>query len=81
MVLVYNLFKKIKTLEGTTVFHKIAVLGCGAIGSSVGADLTDAGFDVTLIDQWPQHVETMKTQGLRIQMTDLDLKIPVKAEL
>ena len=79
MVLVYNLFKKIKTLEGTTVFHKIAVLGCGAIGSSVGADLTDAGFDVTLIDQWPQHVEAMKTQGLRIQMTDLDLKIPVKA--
>jgi 2-dehydropantoate 2-reductase len=61
------------------VFNKVAVLGCGAIGSSVGADLTDAGFDVTLIDQWPVHVEKMKSHGLRIQMTDLDLQIPVNA--
>ena len=30
---------------------KIAVLGCGAIGSSVSADLTAAGYDVTVIDQ------------------------------
>jgi len=61
------------------VFKKIAVLGCGAIGSSVGADLTDAGFDVTLIDQWPPHVEKMKSEGLHIKMPDLDLQIPVKA--
>lgn len=61
------------------MFQKIAILGCGAIGSSVGADLTDAGLDVTLIDQWPAHVEVMKKQGLHIKMTDLDLQIPVKA--
>ena len=61
------------------MFKKIAVLGCGAIGSSVGADLTDAGFDVMLIDQWPQHVEKMKADGLHIKMPDLDLQIPVKA--
>lgn len=30
---------------------KIAVLGCGAIGGSVSADLTRAGCDVTVIDQ------------------------------
>ncbi len=35
---------------------KIAVLGAGAIGSSVGADLTKAEYDVTIIDQWPQQV-------------------------
>ena len=40
---------------------KIAVLGTGAIGSSVGADLTKAGYDVVLMDQWPAHVETMKS--------------------
>ena len=57
---------------------KIAVLGAGAIGSSVGADLTDAKFDVTIIDQWPQHVETMKANDLHIGMTDMDLKIPVR---
>ncbi|MFC1492081.1 ketopantoate reductase family protein [Nitrospinota bacterium] len=58
---------------------KIAVLGAGAIGSSVGADLTDAGYDVTIIDQWPQHVETMKAAGLHIEMPDMELKIPVRA--
>ncbi len=61
------------------MFHEIAVLGCGAIGSSVGADLTDAGYQVTLIDQWPAHVEAMKSKGLHIKMPDLDLQIPVKA--
>ena len=59
--------------------RKIAVLGAGAIGSSVGADLAHAGLDVTLIDQWPAQVEAMKVAGLHIQMTDGDLRIPVRA--
>lgn len=58
---------------------KIAVLGAGAIGSSVGADLTKAGHDVTLIDQWPAHVEAMKAVGLRVLMKDGELQIPVQA--
>ena len=33
--------------------QKIAVLGAGSIGSSFAADLTDAGLDVTIVDQWP----------------------------
>ena len=49
---------------------RIAVLGAGAIGSSVGADLTEAGEDVVLIDQWPAHVEAMRTEGLRVVMPD-----------
>ncbi len=57
----------------------IAVLGAGAIGSSIGADLTKAGYDVVLIDQWPAHVEAMKANGLRVVMTDEDLHIPVRA--
>ncbi|MEQ8193387.1 MAG: 2-dehydropantoate 2-reductase N-terminal domain-containing protein, partial [Rhodospirillales bacterium] len=58
---------------------KIAVLGAGAIGSCVGADLTEAGLDVTLVDQWPEHVEAMKANGLHIQFPEEDLKIPVAA--
>jgi 2-dehydropantoate 2-reductase len=58
---------------------KIAVVGAGAIGSSVGADLTRAGHDVTLIDQWPAHVEAMKAAGLRVLMKDGELRIPVQA--
>jgi 2-dehydropantoate 2-reductase len=58
---------------------RIAVAGTGAIGSSVAADLTDAGFDVTMIDQWPAHVEKMRADGLRITMPDLDLHVEVDA--
>jgi 2-dehydropantoate 2-reductase len=58
---------------------KMAVLGTGAIGSSVGADLTKAGYDVMLIDQWPAHVDAMKADGLRVSMADEDLHTPVNA--
>src|SRR3990170_9429 len=59
--------------------RKIAVLGAGAIGSSVSADLTKAGLDVTVIDQWPAQVEAMKSGGLRIQMPDGELQVPIRA--
>lgn len=59
--------------------RKIAVLGAGAIGSSVGADLTLAGHDVVLIDQWPAHVEAMRARGLRVMMGDGELHTPVQA--
>lgn len=45
---------------------RIAVLGAGANGASIGADLTAAGRDVLLIEQWPAHVERMRADGLRI---------------
>jgi 2-dehydropantoate 2-reductase len=57
----------------------IAVLGTGANGSCTGADLTRAGHDVVLIDQWPAHVETMRRQGLTIEMPDETLQVPVRA--
>jgi 2-dehydropantoate 2-reductase len=46
------------------VFTKLAVMGVGAIGSNIGAYLTRAGTDVTLIDMWPAHVEAMQQRGL-----------------
>ena len=58
---------------------EIAVLGAGAIGSSVSADLTKAGYDVTVIDQWPAQVEALKSSGLRIQMPDGEVRVPIRA--
>ena len=58
---------------------KIAVLGAGANGASIGADLTKAGLDVVLIDQWPEHVQAMRTRGLRIEMPEETLHLPVRA--
>jgi 2-dehydropantoate 2-reductase len=57
---------------------RIGIIGAGAIGCVVGGMLTKAGRDVTLIDQWPEHVETMRRQGLRLSGTCGDHVIRVK---
>jgi 2-dehydropantoate 2-reductase len=54
---------------------RIAVLGAGANGASIGADLTAAGRDVVLIEQWPAHVETMRADGLRILAPEGELHV------
>jgi 2-dehydropantoate 2-reductase len=54
---------------------RIAVLGAGANGASIGADLTTAGHDVTLIEQWPEHVERMRSDGLRILSPEGELRV------
>ena len=51
---------------------KIAVLGTGANGSCISADLIKAGHDVTMIDPWFAHVEAMRADGLTIQMAHGD---------
>ena len=58
---------------------RIAILGSGANGASIGADLTRAGHDVSLIDQWPEHVAAMRQRGARIVMPDETLVVPVRA--
>ena len=58
---------------------KIAVLGTGANGSCAAADLVRTGHDVTLIDQWPEHVETMRADGLTVQMPDEEIHVDVDA--
>src|SRR5688500_15171592 len=58
---------------------RIGILGAGAIGSIVGGLLTKAGHDVTLIDQWPDHVEAMKRVGLRLSGSCGEHVIAVKA--
>jgi 2-dehydropantoate 2-reductase len=54
---------------------RIAVLGAGANGASVGADLTVAGLDVVLIEQWPAHVERMRAEGLRVLAPEGELHV------
>jgi 2-dehydropantoate 2-reductase len=58
---------------------RIGIIGAGAIGCVVGGLLTKAGHDVTLVDQWPEHIETMRQHGLRLSGTCGEHTIPVKA--
>lgn len=59
--------------------RKIAILGAGANGASIGADLTRAGLDVVLIDQWPEHVAAMRRRGVRIEMPQSTIETAVRA--
>lgn len=45
---------------------KIAIVGAGAVGCYAGAHMVQAGENVTFIDPWPEHVEAMRSEGLRI---------------
>ena len=61
------------------MIKRIAMLGSGAIGSVVGGLLSKAGHDVTLVDQWPEHVDAMKKVGLRLSGTCGEHLVPVRA--
>jgi len=45
---------------------RIAIVGAGALGGYVGGTLAHLGHDVTLIDPWPEHVETIRARGLEL---------------
>lgn len=57
---------------------KVAVVGTGANGASIGADLTLAGEDVVFIEQWPAHVEAMRKSGVTIEMPGQTLRADVR---
>src|SRR3984957_13074742 len=45
---------------------RIFVFGAGAIRGYTGGNLAHNGFDVTLIDPWPAHVEAIRKEGLAL---------------
>ena len=58
---------------------RIAVVGAGGNGASIGADLTRAGHDVTLVEQWPAHVEVMRADGITVVCDGESTVTPVRA--
>ena len=59
---------------------RIGIIGAGAIGSVVGGLLAKAGVDVTLVDQWADHIEAIKRDGLRLSVAGHDdTTVEVKA--
>ncbi|GAB7069078.1 ketopantoate reductase family protein [Mycobacterium hodleri] len=57
----------------------IAIVGTGANGAAIGADLAEAGHDVTFIEQWPAHVEAIRQHGIRVETPEekVSAKVPV----
>lgn len=58
---------------------RIAVVGTGGTGSTIGGLLTKAGHEITMIDQWPEHVESMRATGLQMATREEDFRVPVFA--
>ncbi|MFL5926310.1 MAG: ketopantoate reductase family protein [Gaiellaceae bacterium] len=58
--------------------RRIAIVGAGANGASIGADLALAGEDVVFVEQWPAHVEAMRAHGVTINMPERTLTAAVR---
>lgn len=57
---------------------KVAILGCGAMGTVLGAYMTKNGCPVELVDNYQAHVDAMNEKGAHI-VGMVDEIIPVKA--
>ncbi len=47
--------------------RNIVIVGAGALGAHVGGYLTKNGERITFVDPWPEHVETMRRDGLTLR--------------
>ncbi|MFR2332858.1 MAG: ketopantoate reductase family protein, partial [Flavonifractor plautii] len=45
---------------------KVAILGCGAMGTVLGAYMTKNGCDVEMIDSYQAHVDALNEKGAHI---------------
>jgi 2-dehydropantoate 2-reductase len=58
---------------------RVAIVGTGANGAAIGADLALAGEDVVFVEQWPAHVEAMRADGITVVMPERTINVPVRA--
>lgn len=59
--------------------RKIVFMGAGAVGGYVGGFIAKAGEDVTLIDPWPEHIDYIKRNGIRLTGTQGEHSVQVRA--
>jgi 2-dehydropantoate 2-reductase len=58
---------------------KVAIVGCGAMGSIYAALLASAGNEITVVDSWQAHVDAIQTNGLRVEGASGDRIVKVQA--
>ena len=58
---------------------RIAFLGTGAQGASIAADFALAGLNVTFIDQWPEHIEAIRKNGITVNLPTRTINVAVPA--
>ena len=58
---------------------KIAIIGCGAMGSVYAGLLAGAGHEVWAVDSWREHVDAIRANGLRVEGASGDRTVRVNA--
>ena len=58
---------------------KIAIIGCGAMGSVYAALLADSGNEVWAIDTWEEHISAIRSNGLRVEGASGDRTVSMNA--
>ncbi|BBU32558.1 2-dehydropantoate 2-reductase (plasmid) [Burkholderia sp. THE68] len=58
---------------------KVAIVGCGAMGSVYAGLMVSAGHDVHAVCLWPDHVAAMQEKGLRVEGASGDRTVPIHA--
>jgi len=58
---------------------KIAIVGTGAMGSVYAGLFAAAGHEVWAIDRWREHVDAMRSKGLRVEGASGDRTVKVHA--
>src|SRR3546814_19411604 len=74
----YTLFPY-PTLFRSTGTVKIAIVGCGAMGSVYAGLLASAGNEVLVVDRWAAHVEAINARGLRLEAASGERTVAVSA--
>ena len=60
------------------MIQRIALMGAGSLGTTLGAFLSRAGHDITMVDAYREHVDALNGTGAHI-IGAIDEVIPVKA--
>jgi 2-dehydropantoate 2-reductase len=69
-----------RSLErGRHHMSKVAIVGCGAMGSVYAALMVDAGHEVHAVTLWPDHAAAMAARGLRVEGASGDRTVRLHA--
>jgi 2-dehydropantoate 2-reductase len=58
---------------------RLVVMGAGAVGGYVGGQLARAGYRVSLVDAWAEHVEQINAHGIRLTDPLGSVVVPARA--
>lgn len=58
---------------------RIAIVGCGAMGSVYAGLLASAGNEVLVVDRWEEHIRAIKERGLHVEGASGDRRVELAA--